>query len=168
MSKIWNIGELIVRNLPWEDSISGKDFFNRTQIRWYIVLGGIRKIFRVCSNVSRLYRAVRFTSVVAQLPAWERERAHRVNGRREDNGVEMVKSVCVLSLTILLSSLYDFTNRSQAMAELLYAKVAERRNGIAICCTGMGRYFLFTFQIIFYRTRGYCSHTAKYTAYLLW
>jgi hypothetical protein len=83
-----------------------------------------------------------------------RERARRVNGRREDNGVEMVKSVCVLSLTILLSSLYDFTNRSQAMAELLYAKVAERRNDIAICCTGMGRYFLFTFQIIFYRTRG--------------
>jgi hypothetical protein len=50
-------------------------------------------------------------------------------GRREDSGVEMVKSVCVLSLTILLSSLYDFTNRSQAMAELLYAKVAERRDG---------------------------------------
>ena len=56
-------------------------------------------------------------------------RERESTGRREDSGVEMVKSVCVLSLTILLSSLYDFTNRSQAMAELLYAKVAERRDG---------------------------------------
>lgn len=163
MSKIWNIGELIVRNLPWEDSISGKDFFNRTQIRWYIVLGGLGRFLEF---------ALMWVGCTGRsgLPRWSPSCPHEreSTGRREDSGVEMVKSVCVLSLTILLSSLYDFTNRSQAMAELLYAKVAERRNGIAICCTGMGRYFLFTFQIIFYRTRGYCSHTAKYTAYLLW
>jgi hypothetical protein len=86
------------------------------------------------------------------LPRWSPSCPHEreSTGRREDSGVEMVKSVCVLSLTILLSSLYDFTNRSQAMAELLYAKGAERRNGTAICCTGMGRYFLFAFQIICY------------------